>query len=121
MPLAERDQIVQTFAADSADRAFANTVRLRRSNGRLEDMRTQTPDRIVETAREFGVPVADQESVPVISRDGLPELLKCPVPRRMSGDVEVKNPARRVLNHDEDAENLESRRNYREKVAGDDR
>lgn len=60
-----------------------------------------------------------------LSDDELEYLDTCP-PRKlllrrwMPSDVETKDPARRVLNHDEDVEDLEARRNHHEEVAGDD-
>lgn len=109
VPLAERNQIVQTFAPDSADHPFANTIRLRRSDGRLENLQSHTPDRFIQPTREFGVPIADQIVIPMISRNGFPELLERPVARRMPRDIEMQDPARRVLNDDEYVEDLEGR------------
>lgn len=44
VPLAKRDQIVKALAPDRADRALAQTVRLRRSDWRLQNLQSQAPD-----------------------------------------------------------------------------
>jgi hypothetical protein len=54
----------------------------------------------------------------VIFRNGFPELLRRSVTRRVPRDIEVQDPARRMLNHDECIKHLESRGHCGEEVAG---
>jgi hypothetical protein len=99
MTLAERDQVVQTFAANRADRPLANGVRLGGSNRRLDNLQAHPPDGFIEPPREFGVAVANQVSVRMIRWYRFPELLERPVGRRMPSHIEVKNPSSCMLDH----------------------
>lgn len=121
MPLTQRDQIIRTFAPASFDRPFGNAVGLRHSDRRLESLQILKPDRFIQPARKPGIPIADQASIPMFTRNGLPELLERPVACRMPGYVLVQDPACRVLNYDEYMEYPEGRRYDREEIAGHDR
>ena len=56
----------------------------------------------------------------MIFRNGFPELLQRPVTRRMLRDIEVQNPPRCMLNHNEYVEDLERRHRHGEEVTGHD-
>ena len=62
------------------------------------------------------IPVADQEAgrVPVAER--FHQLLRCPIGRRMVGDVEVDDPASIVGEHDEDEQDAKRGGRNREVV-----
>ena len=47
-----------------------------------------------------------------------PKLLECPVTRRIPRDVAMRDPARRMLNHNEYAEYLERRRHHCREIVG---
>ncbi len=53
---------VETLAADGADEAFGDRVRLRRSHRCLDDPDAFAGEDRVEAARELAVAVADQEA-----------------------------------------------------------
>ena len=53
-------------------------------------------------------------------REGLPELLNCPLSRRMRGDVEMENSPRRDLHRNKDVQDPEGRRHRDEEITGDD-
>jgi hypothetical protein len=97
-----RLQLVESFPANRADRPLADAIRLRNSDRRLENPQTEAPDRFVEPTRKLGVSVPNKESIRMIYRDCFPELLASPGGRRMLGHIEVKNPASRMLDDDED-------------------
>lgn len=50
MPLTERNQEVEAFPANRADRPLTDAVRLRNPDGRLEHRQAQAPDGFVEPA-----------------------------------------------------------------------
>ena len=51
---------VETLAADGADEALGERIRLRRAHWRLDDRDALAGEDGVEAARELAVPVADQ-------------------------------------------------------------
>jgi len=102
MLLAQRNQKIEAFSANRADRPLTVAVRLRNPDGRLENHQAETPDGLVEPTRKLGVSVADQEAIRMISRDGFPELLPSPIGRGMPRHIEVQNPPSRMLDDDED-------------------
>jgi hypothetical protein len=120
MLLAQRNQKIEAFSSNRADRPLADPVRLRNADGRLENLQVQTPDGFVEPERELGISVADREAIRMISGDSFPELLPSPISRRMPRHIAVEDPPSRVFDDDEDVENLECRGYDREEVAGND-
>jgi hypothetical protein len=92
--LVQRNQEIQTLAADTSDEAFAECVRLGRVERRFQDAQAHRLQGRIELAGVNVVAVVDEEPVRFLSRDGLPELLERPVRGGMSGDVAVSDPAR---------------------------
>lgn len=80
--LVQRNQEIQTLAADSADEAFAESVRLRRVERRLQDAQAHRLQCQIELRGVNFVAVVDQKPVRILSRDGLPELLERPACRQ---------------------------------------
>jgi hypothetical protein len=74
---------------------------------------------LVEFVREDTVPVMDEKSVPMVSRNRFAELLDGPLGRRMCRDIGMQNSARRVLHQDEDIEEAKGRCDHRAEIAGD--
>ena len=60
----------------------------------------------------------NDETIPVLSRDALPELLQCPFCSRMAGDIAVNNPARPDFDDHEDVKDVKGRRHHYEEIAG---
>ena len=56
----------------------------------------------------------------MVTGNGFPKLLQCPVCRRMRGHVVVENTAAADFHHEKDEEHLEPDRHSNQKVAGDD-
>ena len=102
--LVQRNQEIQTLAADTSDEAFAESVRLGRMERRFQDAQAHRLQGRIELGGVNGVAVVDEEPVRFLSRDGLPELLERPVRGGMSGDVAVSDPA---CSHFHDHENVQ--------------
>src|SRR6516165_613407 len=90
--LIERDQEIQTLAPHASHQAFAESIHLGRSKWRFQNGHTHRLQGGVELGRLYAVAVVKEEPVRCVSRDGFPKLLKCPVRRRMTCDVEVSDP-----------------------------
>src|SRR5437588_8485312 len=99
--LVQRNQEIQTLAADTCDEAFAESVRLGRVERRFQDAQAHRLQGRIELAGVNVVAVVDEEPVRFLSRDGLPELLERPVRGGMSGGVAVSGSHRaaRTLSH----------------------
>src|SRR5271166_3173201 len=104
MPFVERNQEVQTLPAKTAGKSLAHRVRLRGAQRRPQNPYTQIGKALVDFLKEDAVSIVDEESVRMIARQCLPELLECPFRCGMGSDVLVKNPARSDLHHDQDVE-----------------
>jgi len=74
----ERNQEIQTLAADSSDEAFAESVRLGRVERRFQDAKAHRLQGRIELAGVIVDAVVDEEPVRFLSRDGLPKLLERP-------------------------------------------
>ena len=79
--LVQRNQEIQTLAADTCDEAFAESVRLGRVERRFQDAQAHRLQGRIELAGVNVVAVVDEEPVRFLSRDGLPELLGASSPR----------------------------------------
>ena len=77
--LVQRNQEIQTLAADTSDEAFAKSVRLGRVERRFQDAQAHRLQGRIELRGVNRVAVVDEEPVRFLSRDGLPELLERPV------------------------------------------
>jgi hypothetical protein len=62
----------------------------------------------------------NDETIPVLSWDALPELLQRPFCRRMGGDIAVNNPARPDFDNHENVKDAKGRRHHHEEIAGHD-
>jgi hypothetical protein len=90
------------------------------ANGRFQHLDIPALDFLIQAGRESLVPVVKQKLMITISRKRFPELLKCPLSRRMLGHVEVHDPSRSNLECNKDVENTEVRCDGKEEVARDD-
>ena len=63
----------------------------------------------------------NDETIPVLSRDALPELLQRPFCRRVRCDIALNNPTRPDFDNYEDVKDAKSRRHHYEEIAGHDR
>ncbi len=87
MSLAERDHEVQALAAHGANQTFAERVRLRNANRRLEHHQTHGFKRPVDLFRADRVAIVDHESVRLVARHDHPKLLCGPLRCRMRRHV----------------------------------
>ena len=63
----------------------------------------------------------DDEIIPVLPWNTLPELLQRPFCRRMRGDIAVDNPTRPDFDNREDVKDAKGRRHHYKEIAGHDR
>src|SRR5260370_29977342 len=80
MPLVEWNQGVETLPAKAAAESLAQRVRLRGSHRRPQNPYTQIGKALVDILGEYAVSIVDEESVRMIARQCLPELLERPFP-----------------------------------------
>ena len=78
MILAEDEQVVEALGAHAAQEALAERVRVRRSDGRAQDLDAGRLSHAVESRAELVVVVADQEARALTPRRRLAELLGHP-------------------------------------------
>jgi hypothetical protein len=83
MGLRDRDEPIQTFAADRANQSFAYGVRFRTRNGRSQHVDSQGLDRIVEVLGKDSISIMDQVTVPSSVPHDFPQLFQSPVGARM--------------------------------------
>ena len=98
---AEHDDVVGALASERADYPLDDGVRLRCAHGSLDglDPDLRRPRR--EVAAVAAVPIANEEARCCSPGRGLDDLPPDPVCRRMSGDVEMHDPAPVVGDGDE--------------------
>ena len=94
MAFRQRDEEVETLPPDGSNEPFAVGIRLGCSNGGSQNADTEALQRRVQTRREDGVAVVDDESVRMIERQKLTELLSCPLGSGMRRHVRVENTPR---------------------------
>src|SRR5688572_6668212 len=90
MPLIERDQEVQAPATQASAEAFANGVGLRRAHWYSQHSHYGR-ELTVQFPGENAVPVMNQESIRMTTRERLPELLGGPFRRRVGGHVVMED------------------------------
>jgi hypothetical protein len=118
MPFVELNQEVETLPAKAAAEWLAQRVRFRGSHRRPQNPYTQIGKALVDILGEDPVSIVDNESVRMIARQCLPELLERPFRRWMGSDVLVENPAGSDLHHDQDVESAKRGGDHHEEVAG---
>src|SRR5260370_8389163 len=112
MPLVEWNQEVETLPAKAAAESLAHRVRLRGSHRRPQNPYTQMGKALVDFLGEDAVSIVDDESVRMIARQCLPELLERPFRCGMGSAVLVRSPAGSDLHHYQDLEATEPRRHH---------
>src|SRR5215469_12809952 len=91
--LIERNQEVQTLAPQASHQAFAESIRLGRSEGRFQNAQAHRLQGRVELGRVNAVAVVDEKPVWFLPRHDFAELLKRPARRGVSCDIEVGDTA----------------------------
>ena len=116
MGLRDRDEPIQTFAADRANQSFAYGVRFRTRNGRSQHVDSQGLDRIVEVLGEDSISIMDQVTVPSSVPHDFPQLLQSPVGARMRRHIEMRKAPRAVLDYHENVQHPKRRSDRNEEV-----
>jgi hypothetical protein len=88
--LIQQNQEIQTLPADGSNKAFAESVRLRRAERRLQDAQAHRLHGRIELGGVNAVAIVDEEPVRFLTGDDRPELLERPVRGGMSGNVELR-------------------------------
>jgi len=109
VPFAHRNHEVQAFAADRADHACAEGIRLWRTHRCFQDAQAHRLKRAVNAFRVDRVAIVDDESMHLVVGDDHPELLRGPVCRRMRGHVPLENAPRADLQYYEHVHDAEGR------------
>ncbi len=116
---------IETVAADRADPAFGEGVRVRRPKRRADDLDALALEDVVEGEAELAVAVVDQEPGrprPLRERLGkLPSLLGCPTPIRVGAATGEVDAAGSEFDEEEHVQAAEPERLDGEEVAGDHR
>ena len=116
--LVDRNQEIQTLAADSCYQAFAESVRLGRSERRFQDAQAHRLQSEIQPGGVNAITVMDDEAWWSLSCDCLPELLKSPLCGGMGGDVEVDDSARAHFHDHEDIQDTKASRHGGEEITG---
>jgi hypothetical protein len=116
MPLTQRDEEVQTLSPGCAYEAFACGICLRRPDGSSKNPDAHIRHSLVQFPREDAVPVVDHEAVRMAARQGLTELLECPLACRMRRDVVMKDLSRPQFHDHLYIEDAESGGHYDEEI-----
>ena len=90
--LVENDYVVEALAAHRTDDAFHVGTLPRGSRRRQNFLDSHVFHIFRKLTAEDPVPVAKQVTRDLLKGKGLPELLRGPLGRRMSGDVEMHDP-----------------------------
>jgi hypothetical protein len=101
MRLGQRNQPIQTFAADGADQALANRICLRAARWGFQNADTELCDRCIQMLGEYAVAIVKQESASILGPNDFAQLLQCPLGGWMGRDIEMNQAAATVLDHDE--------------------
>lgn len=120
MVFVDWDEKVEALAPDGSDQPFTIRIRFGCPDGRFQDPDAETLQLGI-AGRENRIAVVDGESVRMIKRHELAELLNRPLGSRMVGHVGVENAPRTDLHRDKDVQNAEGGGHGNEKVTGDDR
>jgi len=119
MAFVEWDEKVEALAPDGSDQPFAIRIRFGRADRRFQDPDAETLQLGI-TGRENRIAVVEDESVWMIERQKLAELLNRPLGSGMAGHVHIENAPRTDFHGNEDIQDAE-RCSYRhEKIAGYD-
>jgi hypothetical protein len=106
VPLAEDQQVIETFAAKRAHEPFCECVRPRGPDRRLDHPRPVPREDLVKGRGELAIPVADQELEPACPLAEVHEevtgLLCCPGVRGMDGQAQDVHRPGLDLHHEQD-------------------
>lgn len=118
MAVVEWDEKIEAFVPDGSDQPFAIRIRFGCADRRFQDPDAETLQLGIK-GRENRIAVVDDESVWMIERQKLAELLNRPFGSGVAGHVRVENAARTDFHGDKDIQDAERCCYRHEKIAGD--
>src|SRR3990172_1117306 len=112
--------MIQTFSADRADHAL-NVSTLPRRPPSTEDFFDPHHFELFWNLLSVNpVPISQKVFRRAVERKSFDDLLRGPLCRRMSRNIEVDDASAIMREHDEDEQNLKPERVYREEVDGNE-
>jgi hypothetical protein len=102
MVFRQRNQIIQTFPPQRAEEPLAGRIRLRTPHRGFEYPQPQVAYALIQLLREDRIAVMNQETVVMVSRHRVTQLLQRPLGRGMRRHIAMQDPARGVLHQYED-------------------
>ena len=122
MSSSEDQESIGAFSADGADESLGERVSSRCSNGRLNDPDPLGAEHLVETRRELGVPIPDEElgwarSARKVETQ-IARLLDNPLPHWVGGDPAEIDPPGVDLDEEQHVQTAKQHRIDGEEVAG---
>ena len=105
--LVDWDQEVKALTPYASHEPFAECIRRRRSDRSFQGPHSEPLQRLIHAWRKDAVPVMNQESVGMVERKELAELLDGPFGGRMCSYVRVKDPPGTNLHRHEDVQHSE--------------
>ena len=120
MSFVEDDDMIEVLAADGSDKAFAVRILPGRPWRTHDFFDVHVVDAISKDRTVDGITITNQKSRHLIEWERFNDLLRGPLRRRMSGDVEVDEVTSIMTEHDESEQDAERRRRNGEEVDSDD-
>ena len=116
VPLIEHNDMIEQFAAATADETFRNTILPRAFEGGAHRLQPDGPDGFPHLGAEDCVAVVDQVFLSCIVRKCFAQLLRNPLAAGMPRDVEVQHTPPVMGNDEETVKNAECERGYSEEI-----
>ncbi len=118
LPMAsvQYDHMIEQIAAAVADEALGHTVLPRAAEAGSFGLDAEAADRFDDLSAEVRSTVEDQLFRSHIVRERLSQLLNNPCARRMTGNVEMKNAASVMRDHEEAVQHAEGERGHDEEI-----
>src|SRR5215469_9813930 len=116
--LVNHDHMVQTLAANRSDHPLDVGSLPGRARSREHLLDAQILDLLGEVRTEDSIAITQQILRNLLKREGLPNLLRGPLRRRMSGDVEMHDSSSVMRQNQEHVQYLEPQGGHREEVDG---
>jgi len=124
MALPEDQDVIQALPSHRLHEAFSEGIRLRRADGRADDVHALTAKYLIERATELGVAIADQEAdrrlALIQPKAQVACLLGDPRRVRMGADAGKVNPSCGQLDEEQYVERSQPDALHGEEVAGQD-
>ena len=96
VPLADRNQVIQTLAPDRSDEPFTIRIGFRRANWRSDRTHPKLLQRCIKRRRKNRIAIVNNDSIRMRLGEDFVELLSRPFGSRMRRDIEVQNPPRAI-------------------------